>query len=198
MPGDAVRRPRIRVGEGQVLQFRVELLDVAPAVWRRLLLAERASLEEFHLSIEASMHTTPDGGYQFVVDGVSYADDSDGRRDPVTVALQSLGLHAGMRFEHASGGSPEPWRHVITVEAISPRLVGQRVPSCIAGARAAPPDGCAGPSAYRELLRVWHDPFDPHAAEWRSHLADHFDPDYADITAINAALARIPKRRPAA
>ncbi len=193
-----MQRPRIRAGEGQVLQLRVELMDVTPAVWRRLVLAERASLEELHLSIEGSMRRDPVDGYGFVVDGIRYTDDHDGPRDPAIVALQSLGLHPGMRFEHTSGALPEPWRHVITIEAVTPRLVGQRVPSCTAGARAAPPEGCAGPAAYRELLRVWHDPFDPRAAEWRSHLADRFAPDYADLTAINAALARIPKRRPAA
>ena len=194
-------RARIRFGDGPVFQLRLELEGISPPVWRRILVSARASLMELHEVIERAIGAGADAGYHFEVDGVRYGDPLDepalGHRAD-TVALDSLGLHVGARFRHVAEHHGEPWRHVVTLEQRGARLVGQRLPSCIAGGRAAPPPECAGPRAYRELLAAIADPLDPRAAEWRSWLPEHFDPDYADVTAINAALARIPKHRPAA
>lgn len=194
-------RSRIRFGEGRVLQLRLELDGVTPTVWRRLMVSARASLHELHLVIERAMGRDPDAAYRFDVDGVRYLDPVDGPptgREADAASLASLALHPGARFVHVVEHHGEPWRHVLTLEQDGPRLVGQRLPICLAGARAAPPLECDGPRAYRELLAALRDPHDPRAAELRSWLPEHFDPDYADVTAINAALARVPKHRPAA
>jgi hypothetical protein len=194
-------RSRIRFGEGRVFQLRVELDGISPPVWRRVMVSGRASLHEFHGVIQRAMGPDTDVGYRFEVDGVRYIDPADEPRagpSANAVSLESLGLHAGARFLHVAEHHAEPWWHVITLEQTAPRLVGQRLPACIAGGRAAPPDDCEGPHAYRELLALLADPLDPRAAELRSWLPEQFDPDYADVTSINAALARVPKHRPAA
>lgn len=192
---------RIRFGEGRVFQLRVELEGITPTVWRRLIVSARASLHELHDVIERAMGRHPDVAYEFDVDGVRYADLADEPppgREADGASLESLELHPGCRFVHVAENLGEPWRHVVTLEQAVPRLVGQRLPVCVAGARAAPPEDCAGPRAYRELLDAFADPTDPRAAELRSWLPEHFDPDYADVTSINAALAKVRKHRPAA
>jgi hypothetical protein len=194
-------RSRIRFGDGRVFQLRLELDGVTPTVWRRLMVSARASLHELHGVIERAMGRDPDASYRFDVDGVRYIDPADGPptgREADAASLESLALHPGARFVHVVENLGEPWRHVLTVEQEAPRLVGQRLPTCVAGARAAPPDDCGGPREYRELLAALGDPLDPRAAELRSWLPDHFDPEYADVTSINAALAKVPKHRPAA
>jgi len=194
-------RSRVRFGEGRVFQLRVELDGISPTVWRRLMVSARASLHELHLVIERAMGREPDIAYQFDVDGVLYidaADDPPPGREADATSLESLALHPGARFLHVAENLGEPWRHVLTLEQAVPRLVGQRLPACVAGARAAPPDDCAGPRAYRELLDVIADPMHPRAAELSSWLPEDFDPEYADVTSINAALAKVPKHRPAA
>lgn len=194
-------RPRIRFGEGRVFQLRVELDGIAPPVWRRILVSGRASLHELHQVIEHSMGRGAGGAYHFEVDGVGYVDPMDGGapgHEADATSLELLALHPGVRFVHIAENHGEPWQHVLTLEQIAPRFVGQRLPTCVAGARAAPPDDCAGPHAYRELLAALADPLDPRSAELRSWLPEHFDPDYANVTAINAVLAKVPKHRPAA
>ena len=194
-------RFRVRFGEGRVLQLRLELDGVTPTVWRRLMVSARASLHELHGVIERAMGRDPNDGYRFDVDGIRYIDPADGPspgRQADTASLESLALHPGARFLHVAENHGEPWRHVLTVEHETARLVGQRLPRCLAGACAAPPDDCGGPQAYRELLAALTDPLDPRAAELRSWLPVHFDPNYADVTSINAALARVPKHWPAA
>ena len=194
-------RSRIRLGEGRVFQLRVELDGITPTVWRRLIVSARASLHELHDVIERAMGRNPDVAYAFDVDGVVYVDPVDEPppgREAAAASLESLKLHPGCRFMHLAENHGEPWRHVLTLEQAAPRLVGQRLPACVAGGRAAPPDDCAGPRAYREILDALADPTDPRSAELRSWLPEHFDPEYADVTSINAALARVPKHRPAA
>lgn len=194
-------RSRIRFGEGQVVQLRVELELDAPTVWRRLLLSDRASLHELHDVIERAMGRDPYRAFRFEVDGVRYLDPADAPhagRHPDRVSLGTLALHVGARFTHLAENHGDPWRHVITVEQIAPRRVGLRLPTCVAGGRAAPPDDCAGPRHFREMLAAIADPTDPRAAELRSWLPEQFDPDYVDVTSINAALAKVPKYRPAA
>jgi hypothetical protein len=191
---------RPRFGDGQVCQLRVELDGFVPPVWRRVLVSDRASLHELHLVIEGAFGRDGDAPFCFTVDGVRYHDAESGAQPghlAERVALDDLGLTLGARLRHESEGHGDPWQHILTLEQVAPRLVGQRLPSCVAGGRAAPPDGCVGPRAYHDLLDALGDPFSARAAEWIAWLPDDFDPGFADVTGINAALARVPKRRTA-
>jgi hypothetical protein len=89
----------------------------------------------------------------------------------------------------------DAWRHVVSVEQVTPRLVGQRLPSCLGAGRASPPEHCSGVAEYRILLDALRDPHDTRARDW---LPEDFDPAYVDVVAINAALARLKRHRPAA
>lgn len=191
-------RPRIRRGEGGVIQVRLELADVRPTIWRRLLVSTRASLLELHGIIQRALGQEEASQHAFEVDGVRYADpDECTDCTTETTALNTLALHPGTRITHEVETEGEPWRHVITVEQFTPRLVGQRLPVCLAGEGAAPPDAIEGPGRYQDLLAALDAPLDPRAAELRDWLPQDFDPDYVDLTAINAQLARLPKHRPA-
>lgn len=194
-------RPKLRHADGDVLQFRVELADVEPLVWRRVAVSARASLHELHGVIQRALGLDDAEAYRFTVDGVRYLDPEDDEgfaaRQSDAVPLASLELHPGATFEHVAETGDEPWRHRVTLEQVTPRLVGQRLPACLAGGRAAPPDDCDGPTRYNALLAALHEPLDPRAAELREWLPEDFDPDWVDITAINVQLARMPRHRPA-
>jgi hypothetical protein len=192
-------RPRIRRGEGAVLQLRVELTGVHPTIWRLLLVSERASLLELHGAIQRALGTDASPEHAFEVDGVRYA-DPEACTDCTTeeTDLASLGLVPGSRLLHEVATEGEPWRHVVTVEQVSPRLVGQRLPVCLAGERASPPDDIEGPARFQHLLAALDAPLDARTAELRDWLGEDFDPAFVDLTTINAQLARMPRHRPAA
>lgn len=191
-------RPRIRRGEGRVIQIRLELADVRPTVWRRLLVSTRASLLELHAVIQRALGQGEAPQHAFEVDGIRFHDpDAElPASSTESVALTTLALHPGARLMHEVETEGEPWRHVLTVEQVAPRLVGQRLPVCLAGAGAAPPDDIEGPQRYQDLLAALTAPLDARTAELRDWLPADFDPDYVDLTAINAQLARLPKHRP--
>ncbi|MDX2263184.1 MAG: plasmid pRiA4b ORF-3 family protein [Gemmatimonadales bacterium] len=193
-------RPRIRFGDGDVYQLRIELEGILPTVWRRVAVSGRASLRELHEIIQRAFDgdETVDFGYHFLVDGVEYLDpDSEPLHghEADAIALEQLGLHPGARLEHAVEQFGDAWRHVVSVEQVTPRLVGQRLPSCLGAGRASPPEHCSGVAEYRILLEALRDPHDTRARDW---LPEDFDPAYVDVVAINAALARLKRHRPAA
>jgi hypothetical protein len=194
-------RPRIRHGDGNVVQLRLEVEQIQPRIWRRLLVSARASLLELHDVIQRALGQDWLEAHAFECDGVRYLDANAGvATAPVTddTSLRSLALQTGVRLVHEVETGAEPWRHLITVEQVTPRLVGQRLPACLDGGGAAPPEDCDGPTRYRDLLAALDTPQDPWAAELRQWLPDDFDPRWVDFTAINARLARLPKHRPAA
>jgi len=192
-------RPRVRRGEVDVVTLRVELIAIRPTVWRRLQVAARASLLELHTVIQRTLGSDEAPIHAFEIDGVRYADPGEQLTCSTdTAALGSLPLRSGVRLVHEVETEGEPWRHVLTIEDLSPRMVGQRLPVCLAGEGAGPPEEIDGPARYREVLAALDRPYDPRAAELRSWLPHDFDPWFADLTAINARLARLPKHRPAA
>lgn len=193
-------RHRVRFGDGDVLQLRIELEGLSPAVWRRVVVASRASLQELHGVIQCVMDRDIDSGHAFEVDGVEYRDPVDapppGHASDDT-SLEMLELHPGAALLHIADHHGEAWRDRVVLERTTPRLVGQRLPVCLAGSRAAPPDDCDSPARYQAMLAAIAQPLDPRSAELRAWLPDEFDPEYVDIVATNAALAKIPKHRPA-
>ena len=194
-------RPRVRFGSGDVYRLRIELDGILPVVWRRIAVSGRASLHEVHGVIQAAMQRDETVAYCFDVDGVRYLDPADGPgpgRDADDTALDMLGVREGARFAHIVDDHHEPWHHVVTVEQVSARLVGERLPVCLAGRRAAPPEDCRGPAEYRDMLAALNEPHDPRAADLRTWLPDNFDPEFVDLVAVNAVLGKIPKHRPAA
>lgn len=194
-------RPRVRHGEGDVAVLRAELTGVRPGIWRRIAISTRASLLELHTVIQGAFGLAIAEEHEFERDGVRYVDPYGADRPSHATdhtALSALGLVPGSRFTHAAITLEEPWRHVLTIEQLTPRLVGQRVPLCLAAVGAPPPDDCDGPTRYCELLAAIDAPLDPRAAELREWLPEDFDPGYANLNAINAQLARLPKHRPAA
>lgn len=194
-------RPRVRFGSGDVYQLRIELDGILPIISRRITVSGRASLHEIHGVIQATLRRDDSAPYCFEVDGVRYLDPADGPgrgHDAEATALEMLGVREGARFFYVADDHDEPWCHVMTVERVTSRLVGERLPVCVAGRRASPPEDCRGPRDYRDMLVALNEPHDARAADLRTWLPDDFDPEFVDLVRINALLSKIPKRRPAA
>lgn len=192
-------RPRVRRGEGNVYRFRVTLDDVTPQVWRRIEVSARASLQELHDVIQVAFGHDEIGGHQFELDGVRY--HAPGDEPPVGtttdgVPLNGLGLYLGALLRHGVDTHDAPWRHQVILEQVSPRLVGQRLPACLDGEGATPPGDIGGPAQYQGMLDALESPHDARAAAMRDWLPGDFDPDFANLSAINAELAKIPMQRP--
>ena len=128
-------------GPGEVFEFRVVLLEVAPLVWRTILVPGTYSFWDLHVAIQDSMGwldyhlhlfrmKRPDTGDAVQI-GIPDEDAFEGD-EPILpgweVAIADYFRHPGAvaRYEYDFG---DGWEHDVTLEAIVPRQKGMRLPA---------------------------------------------------------------------
>lgn len=181
-------------------QIDVTLQETDPAVWRRLLLPGRTTLQRLHRILQVAMGWTDSHLYLFNVGEREYGlpdddwddlDIHDARRYRLGQAAPSVGDRFVYEYDMGDG-----WRHDVRVTAIRPPAPWEHYPLCIAGARACPPEDCGGTYGYAELLRVIADPSDDEHESTLTWLGGIFDPAAFDLNTVNRRLHRLPLARP--
>ena len=142
-----------------VYQLRIRLDRISPLIWRRLLVRDTTTIAELHAIIQLAFGWSDDHLHQFLIYGkaygIAYIGGASFADDPHTVRLADFRFRLGERFFYEYNFYA-PWRHEIRQEQILPATPGQHYPVCIGGARAAPPEGCAGPNAFLALRHQHH------------------------------------------
>src|SRR5271157_3521197 len=142
----------------RLLQLKMLLRDVHPAVWRRVRLADELSIAELHRVIQILMGWDDDHLHRFRIHGRAWprlrqclyrrTELRRGRRCRATVVVRVPSHGAvflrirfyGWMADRGAGRAGNPGS---TARESS-------IPVCIAGRQAGPPDGCGGPQAYAE------------------------------------------------
>ena len=163
-------------------QFKVTLLDIKPAIWRRIRVPD-CTLDSLHLYIQAAFGWENYHLHQFEIEGVQYsqpASDGDDMdfEDETDVLLSKLLPKSTKRcrwiYEYDFG---DGWRHEVLFEGFPPIEPKAKYPLCLEGERACPPEDCGGPPGYANYLDAvadpeheqhdemldWRGPFDPEA-----------------------------------
>jgi hypothetical protein len=170
----------------RIYQFKVTLLDIKPAIWRRIQVPD-GTLGDLHDYIQAAFGWWNYHLHQFDMDGERYGppapDDMDfglEMIDETGITIGELIPKSGRKFrwvyEYDFG---DGWRHEVVFEgfvAVDPEA---KYPQCVEGARACPPEDCGGPWGYADYLAAVNDPrHERHEEmlEWRGP----FDPEAFD------------------
>ena len=184
-----------------VYRLKVTLRGSRPPIWRRLQVAGDTSLNRLHLILQVLMGWQRRHPYLFD-DGVTgYGQDftdEDGEYIPVgeddtQVPLAEVAPREKARFEYHYELDDilfeGTWCVTILVEQILPASANLRVPLCLAGKRAGPPDHFSGISSYEGCVISFKDPTKPTHKDARKMLGDTFDPDAFDVDEANRRLA---------
>ena len=167
-----------------LLQFKITLLDIKPAIWRRIQVQD-CTLGDLHEYIQTAMGWWNYHLHQFTIDGERYGppspDDFDFGLEVIDedgVQLSDLLPKSGKKtkwiYEYDFG---DGWRHEVVFEGYPPVEKGAKFPVCLEGARACPPEDCGGPWGFADYLDAlaypkheqheelleWRGPFDPEA-----------------------------------
>lgn len=171
--------------KGDILyQFKITLLDIKPAIWRRIQVPD-CTLVALHEYIQAAFGWWNYHLHQFDIDGERYSqpaqdgDDFDmDFEDETDVLLSKLipksGRPSRWIYEYDFG---DGWRHEVLFEGFPPIDSKTKYPLCLEGERACPPEDVGGPWGYTEYLAAirnpkheqheemleWRGPFDPEA-----------------------------------
>ncbi len=188
-------------GGAQVLQLKLSLRGVSkPPVWRRLLVPADMRLSRLHHVIQTAMGWTDTHLHAFSTPYGDYGppdpelDHHDERKARLGDFLPQPGSR--IRYTYDFG---DFWEHDIVLEKALPPDPGTRLPVCLAGKGACPPEDCGGAWGYADLRDTLADPAsEQHDAmlEWLGlDSSDEFDPAAFDPEETNEVLVRVPASR---
>jgi hypothetical protein len=177
----------------RIYQLKVTLKGSKPPIWRRLLVPSDIRLDELHLVLQTAMGWMNCHLHQFMADNVYYSlaaegfeldfDMEDERRYRLSDLLWTE--KDSLIYEYDFGDS---WEHKLVLEKILPDDQQQKLPLCIKGSRACPPEDCGGIPGYAELLEVLKNPADPEYEDMVEWLGGEFDAEAFDVKSVNWRL----------
>ncbi|MCI0460914.1 MAG: plasmid pRiA4b ORF-3 family protein [Gemmataceae bacterium] len=179
------------------LQFKVQLREIQPLIWRRIEVPASYRFWDLHVAIQDAMGWLDYHLHAFrirnpatgKVDEIGIPDDDPfegqpevlpGWETPVVQYLQRTGDRAEYEYDFGDG-----WEHDLLLEATGIRHAKTKYPRCLAGARRCPPEDCGGPSGYADLLTIVADPdHEEYESTW-TWLGGEFDPEAFDPKRIH-------------
>jgi hypothetical protein len=180
-----------------LFQFKITLLAIKPAIWRRIQVPD-CTLVHFHEYIQAAFGWENYHLHQFEIDGVLYSQpaphgDDFGMElaDETDILLSALlptsRGKARWIYDYDFG---DGWRHEVLFEGFPPDGQKAKSPLCLEGARACPPEDCGGPWGYGDYLAAIADPQnDEHhqMLEWRGP----FDPEAFNVNHATKEMRKV-------
>ena len=172
--------------------LRISLNDVESEVWRRVVVESDTPLPMLAHILERVMGWQGHHLHLFDARGILFGQvDDDFETDHLidenaaNVGHLLPGEGDTMRWDYDFG---DGWEHQIVAESIGEPTEGQRLPICLDGANACPPEDCGGPHGYADLLAVLADPKHPDHAHLKSWAPKNFDPTKFDLKVANRLL----------
>lgn len=179
------------------LQLRVELQEVTPAIWRRILVPTSVRLDRLADMLIAAMGWTNSHLHCFEIGderyGTQFDEYPEGELDEKSITvLQALRNVESFEFDYDFG---DGWIHDVFVENAIESTFGLKHAVCLDGANACPPEDCGGPGGFEYVLEALADPtHDEHEVyiDWISSTT--FDRSAFDLATANAALQKVRSR----
>lgn len=177
----------------QIFQLRIALVDVVPAVWRRIAVPGGYTLDRVHRIFQYAMGWQDYHLHSFEIAGVQYGvPDPDGEldlRDELEARLDAVaGKDTRFTYVYDFG---DWWEHEVVVETVSPAEPDERYPSCLEGERACPPEDVGGARGYQEFLLAVKDPAHPEHDAMLDWIGHQFDPEFFDPERVSVLLRRL-------
>ena len=186
----------------RVLQFKIQLKDIEPAVWRRIQVPVTYSFWDLHCAITDSLGWLDYHLHEFRVEspkgkpplriGIPMDDDYDqeplrpGQKLPVRIVFFRVGDACTYTYDFG-----DDWVHDVTLEAVLPRQEKLAYPCCIDGERACPPEDVGGPAGYAHFLKAMETASHPEHEMLQDWVGGSFDPDWFDSKVLRFASPQL-------
>lgn len=135
-------------GPADHVRLRVQLLDVKPTPWRRVVVPAAIRLDRLHRVLQAAMGWEDAHLWRFHLPGVDYGPEVS---KSLQAPLSRFRLRTGERFTYTYDFG-DWWEHEVRMEAAAPADARGLVPRCVGGNGTCPPEDCGGPAAYAEQV----------------------------------------------
>lgn len=190
------KSPNIAYFKNRLLQFKIELNDISPLIWRRILIPSEYNFWDLHVAIQDAMGWLDYHLHHFEIKGKGKKkeerigipdfdrfDDSQeiypGWEISVVSRFNDLGVKSRYIYDYG-----DCWTHTVTLEGYLFREPGVKYPLCIDGARACPPEDCGGSPGYVSLLEILADPANNEHEDMKRWAGEDWDPEKFDKQAV--------------
>lgn len=175
----------------RVYQFKIEMLNTSPPIWRRVQVPEKYSFWDLHVAIQDSM-----GWFDCHLHVFRFTKSRKMEIGiPNNQSFDDVNVVAGWELfiqEHFSIGSTctyeydfgDGWTHELTLEGILLAEKGRRYPVCIDGEISCPPEDCGGVPGYYRLLEILSDPNNEEYEDMIAWTGGNSDPNRFDPSAV--------------
>lgn len=170
----------VKLEPAPVWRVKVELLGVAPAIWRRFDTFSDVTLLQLHHHIQGAMGWDLAHLYSFAA-GHGYG----GQYSNASRLCDVCQVGDGLTYTYDFG---DEWQHLVTVEKVMARPTGS-YPRMVAGNRACPPEDCGGSWGYADVLRVLAGPRNARRREVVEWVGKSFDPKAFELEEAQMRLA---------
>lgn len=189
-----VTSPKVTPLQGQTMALRIELRDTDPAIYRVILVPARITLPKLHVTILWAMGWKGGHLHEFIINDTHY-----GEPEPDFPQLD-LSNQQRVRLDKALGPTREfdyiydfgdGWWHRIEIMEVTEFASPPRLPWCLDGRQACPPEDVGGVPGYLDFLKAMADPANPEHAQTMQWYGGPFDPGAFDLDEVNERLMQI-------
>ncbi len=176
--------------------LRIELLDVKPVVWRRLVVPADILLPALHEVFQVALGWKNSHLHEFRIDGVRFAAPDPHAIDRAPMVDERRILLAEAMRRHARVFDymydfGDHWQHAVVLEEIYTRPVPRVAARCLAGENACPPEDIGGPPGYDDFRAALVDPQHEAHEDFVALYGEGFEPALFDLDATNRALEKL-------
>jgi hypothetical protein len=180
-----------------IIRVSITLLDVDPAIWRRIEVPANVTLEGLHDVIQIVMGWADYHLHHFQFGEVMYGmpspedpDMNDGRKIKLSALLADGERTFQYLYDYGDG-----WCCIVVLEAVAPIRPDVTYPQLVEGARRGPPEDVGGPRGYGEFLEVIADTKHERHTELLEWCDGDFDAQQFDVGELNRRLASLAPRK---
>jgi hypothetical protein len=182
----------------RVFQFKITLLDIQPAIWRRIQVKD-CTLDKLHERIQTAMGWTNSHLHDFKIGEQLYGDPmlmqenfedmeyQDSTTTKISDLLPRINRRFRFQYEYDFGDS---WYHEVLFEGVVRADPKVKYPLCLEGARACPPEDCGGIWGYPDFVEAIQNPANERHDELLEWLGGRFDPEEIDAAKATKAMKK--------
>jgi hypothetical protein len=179
-----------------IFQFKVQLKNITPAIYRNILVPESATFLQLHEIIQHTMGWDNYHLFQFVIDrntfiGIPNKEFDFGEvYDAKKIKLKDFfnPLNRKILYEYDFGDS---WEHTVTLSKVMENEKNINYAVCLKGQRNCPPEDCGGPWGYEMFLAAITDKKNPEHNQMLEWVGGEFDPEEFDLEHVNGVIKQI-------